>query len=47
VQDMVNAIKRGIVPSVNLEIYQDGSCSEASIDHMRAVKAAALNLPDH
>ena len=40
VQDMVNAIERGIVPSVNLEIYQNGSCSEASIDYMRAVKAA-------
>ena len=40
VQDMVNAIARGIVPAVNLEIYQDGTCAEASIDYMRAVKNA-------
>ena len=38
-QDMVNAIKRGIVPSVNLEIYQNGSCSDVSTDYMRAIKA--------
>lgn len=40
VQDMVSAIAHGIVPSVNLEIYQDGTCAEASIDYMRAVKRA-------
>ena len=38
-QDMVNAIERGIVPSVNLEIYQNGSCSDVSTDYMRAIKA--------
>jgi len=39
-QDMVSAIEVGIVPSVNLEIYQDGSCSDDSIDYMRAIKAS-------
>lgn len=40
VNDMRNAIARGIVPSVNLEIYQDGGIGDASLDYMRAVKAA-------
>ena len=38
--DMKKAIDRGIVPSVNLEIYQDGMVSEQSLGHMRAVKSA-------
>lgn len=37
VKDMVNAMARGIVPTVNLEIYQDGTCAQDSIDYMRAV----------
>jgi hypothetical protein len=40
VTDMAQAIARGIVPSVNLEIYQDGTVSEVSLDYMRAVKEA-------
>jgi hypothetical protein len=40
VKDMVAAITRGIVPSVNLEIYQDGSISKESLAYMRAVKQA-------
>ena len=41
VRDMENAIRRGIVPSVNLEIYQDGTMSPQSLEWMRAVRAAA------
>ena len=40
VQDMVDGISHGIVPSVNLEIYQDGSCAKTSIDYMSAVRKA-------
>jgi hypothetical protein len=37
---MLRAIGRGIVPSVNLEIYQDGTVSELSLDYMRALRQA-------
>jgi hypothetical protein len=40
VRDMESAIRRGIVPSVNLEIYQDGTMSPQSLEWMRAVRAA-------
>ena len=40
VHDMKQAISRGIVPSVNLEIYQDGGIGEASLEYMKALKAA-------
>ena len=36
--DMRNAVERGIVPSVNMEIYQDVGVSDASLDYMRALK---------
>lgn len=38
VRDMLGATARGIVPSVNLDIYQDGTVSEQSLDYMRAVR---------
>lgn len=37
---MLNAIARGIVPSVNLEIYQDGTVSQQSLAYMFAVRDA-------
>lgn len=40
VEDMKNAIKRGIVPSVNMEAYQDGTVSPESLEFMRAVREA-------
>jgi hypothetical protein len=40
VKDMVSAISHGVVPSVNLEIYQDGSISDLSLEYMQAVKKA-------
>ena len=40
VEDMKAAIARGIVPSVNMEIYQDGTVSEESMAYMQAVRAA-------
>jgi len=40
VEDMKHAIARGIVPSVNLEIYQEGVFSELSMEYMKAVKKA-------
>ena len=40
VRDMQNATKRGIVPSVNMEVYQDGTASPESLDFMRAVRKA-------
>jgi hypothetical protein len=40
VHDMKKAIEKGIVPSVNLEVYQDGTVSEGSLEYMRAVKRA-------
>ena len=40
VRDMTQAIARGIVPSVNLEIYQDGGIGDASLEYMKALKAA-------
>jgi hypothetical protein len=33
-----SGIAHGIVPSVNLEIYQDGGVGEASLEFMKAVK---------
>ena len=38
VQDMKAGIAHGIVPSVNLEIYQDVGVGEASLEYMKAVK---------
>jgi hypothetical protein len=38
VQDMKAGIAHGIVPSVNMEIYQDGGVGEASLEFMKAVK---------
>ena len=40
-RDMLDGIAHGIVPSVNLEIYQGGGVSEISLDYMKAVKQAA------
>jgi len=40
VSDMRAAIAHGIVPSVNLEIYQEGEVGPASLEYMRAVRAA-------
>lgn len=40
VQDIKNAIKRGIVPSVNMEAYQDGTVSPESLEFMKAVRKA-------
>ena len=38
VQDMKAGIAHGIVPSVNLEIYQDVGVGEASLEYMRALR---------
>lgn len=38
VRDMHGAISRGIAPSVNLEIYEDGIVSEQSLNDPRAGK---------
>ena len=38
VSDMLAGIEHGIVPSVNLEIYQDGGCSPESLEYLRAVR---------
>ena len=38
VQDMKAGIAHGIVPSVNMEIYQDVGVGEASLEYMKAVK---------
>jgi len=38
VQDMKAGIAHGIVPSVNLEIYQDVGVGEAALEYMKAVK---------
>ena len=35
---MKAGIAHGIVPSVNMEIYQDGGVGEASLEFMKAVK---------
>jgi hypothetical protein len=40
VADLSAAIARGIVPSINLEIYQDGGIGPASLDYLKALKAA-------
>jgi hypothetical protein len=40
IQDMKAGIAHGIVPSVNMEIYQDGGVGEASLEYMKAVKLA-------
>ena len=34
------AFARGIVPSINLEIYQDGGIGPVSLDYLKALKAA-------
>jgi len=34
---MKAGITHGIVPSVNMEIYQDGGVGEASLEFMKAV----------
>ncbi len=38
VQDMKAGIAHWIVPSVNLEIYQDAGVGDASLEYMKAVK---------
>jgi hypothetical protein len=40
VADVTAAIARGIVPSINLEIYQDGGVSPVSLDYLKALKAS-------
>jgi hypothetical protein len=40
VRDMKAGIVHGVVPSVNLEIYQDIGVGEASLDYMKAAKQA-------
>jgi hypothetical protein len=40
VADASAAIARGIVPTINLEIYQDGGIGPASLDYLKALKAA-------
>jgi hypothetical protein len=35
---MKAGIAHGIVPSVNMEIYQDGGVGEASLEFMKAVR---------
>lgn len=40
ISDVRSAIARGIVPSVNLEIYQDGGVGPTSIEYLRSLKAA-------
>ena len=40
VRDMIAGIRCGIVPSVNLETYQDGRCAETSIEYLRSVRDA-------
>jgi hypothetical protein len=39
-QRMLAAIRRGVVPSVNLEIYQDGGVSADSLAYLAALRAA-------
>jgi hypothetical protein len=39
------AVARKIVPVINLEVYQDGSASQKTIDEFKAVKAAIQNPP--
>jgi hypothetical protein len=39
VRDMKAGIAHGIVPSVNMEIYQDGGVGDASLEYMKAVRA--------
>ena len=46
VRDMTQAIARGIVPSVNLEIYQNGGIGDASLEYMKALKAAVKAVRD-
>ena len=38
VEDMQGGIAHGVVPSVNLEIYQDGGVGEKSLERMAALK---------
>jgi hypothetical protein len=38
IQDMKAGIARGIVPSVNMETYQDGGVGEASLEFMKSVR---------
>jgi hypothetical protein len=40
IEDMKAGIARGIVPSVNLEICQDGRLGPASVEYMRSVREA-------
>ena len=42
ISDVSSAIARGIVPSINLEIYQDGGVGPASIEYLAALKAALV-----
>ena len=44
VQGMKAGIAHGIVPSVNLEIYQDVGVGEASLEYMKAVKAGTQQI---
>ena len=38
--DMQRGISRGIVPSVGLEVYQDGSIGEVSMEYFQALRKA-------
>lgn len=38
VTDMTGAIERGLVPSVNLEVYQNGTCSPFSFEYLLALR---------
>lgn len=40
IEDLKNAVARGIVPSVNMEIYQDGTVSSESLELMKSVRKA-------
>jgi hypothetical protein len=42
-EDIRAAVSRGIVPSVNLEIYQDGTISPLSMEYMKALKELVKN----
>ena len=38
VEDVVNAITHGMVPSINIEVYQDGTFADTSVEYMMAIK---------
>jgi hypothetical protein len=46
VRDCVNGIQHGIIPSVNLEIYQDGGVSATSLAYLSALKSAGTTAAE-